>query len=716
MPERKFILEPKKSKGNQLLREVFFIKPFNASLSLAKSRSNLMDLRAFIHTQFLVFLFICLESTSACAFIHENDSPLIPYEVKFADVTFQLTDVTRYLIQTELKNIQADKKNLHQQLDKFNLFLPLVEPIFKEKSVPDDFKYLMIYDKFQASIERTTSFENGVFWCLDREKADDVDLIVNDQFDERKHLISATKGAAICFKRNQVLYRNWASTLFSHIADKKILNLLEINKKWAENPYILLDSPAYSAILQFLAYKIALEREFPSYKPNIKKIVYEYPYSKGKTLNKIALDLKVELETLSEYNKWLNTPRVPETDCKVLVVVPTERYSEIRVFAELSRKNAGLPVKDLGFPILKKNEKFVKGKSRGGVFYLINDREGLMADMCDSPVTMAYKAKISIERFVEFNDMKETDLLTIGQVYYIQEKSGKASVPFHVVREGETLWDISQLYGVRLANLLDFNRFETVQRLKRGRVIWLQSTRPKNKPVEYIEMPEEMAEIEEIVVAGRTKNIEKTQIQDTIKTLDVETLPKDIDLQVSQLSKEIEKEQSKVVDLNDEAVTKKEFSIEVEPSKLPLSQEIVKENQLQQALKIKEAVLAKSEELPNAMDLNAVPLSRDVRKENPNNNDLSKNADNQQVSVSVLSKEEQAVPKEKQNLSNNKPLSEGVGGNEENQIFLDHIVKKGETLFRISVKFNVAVSELWSLNNLASTILEEGKVLKIKRK
>ena len=656
-----------------------------------------------------------MERTDVLGFNHKKDYPLVPYEIKFADVTFQLTDVTRYLVQTELKNIQTNKGNLHLQLDKFNLFLPIVEPILREKSVPDDFKFLMIYNKYQSSVETSISLENDVYWCLDREKADDVDLIVNDQFDERKHFISATNGAVICFKRNQVLYRNWASTLFSHIADKKILNLLEINKKWAENPYILLDSPAYSAILQFLAYKIAIEREFPSYKPSIQKIVYEYPYSKGKTLNKIALDLKVDPETLFEYNKWLNSSSVPESDCKVLVIVPTERYSEIRTFAELSRK-IGLPAKDLGFPILKKIEKFAKVKSKGGVFYLINDREGLKADMCDSPVTMAYKAGISIERFVEFNDMKETDLLTIGQVYYIQQKLGKASVPFHVVREGETLWDISQMYGVRLSNLLDFNRFDSVQRLQRGRVIWLQATRPKNKPIEYIEMPEELAEVENIMVAVRTKNVEKTYLkQDTIKTAEVKSLPKDIDLSALQSSQEIEKEQPKLVNLNDVATTKKELLNEVNLTTLPPNQEIDKGNQQPLELKDKEVVSMKID-LPKEIQLNnSSPLVQAIKEEQSDNTSVPKSIDSQQVSKIDVKDEPQIITINGQNSTKNKVNAEEAGEREENNNFLEHTVKKGETLFRIAVYFDVVVAELWAWNNLTSTIVKEGTVLKIKR-
>ena len=50
------------------------------------------------------------------------ENPSIPYEVKFADVTFQLNDVTRYLIQTELNNVLSNRQHFQNQLEKFTLF------------------------------------------------------------------------------------------------------------------------------------------------------------------------------------------------------------------------------------------------------------------------------------------------------------------------------------------------------------------------------------------------------------------------------------------------------------------------------------------------------------------------------------------------------------------------------------------------------------------
>lgn len=616
-----------------------------------------MDLRAFKYTIAFVSLFTFLGNNNVFAAPHKTENPLVPYEVKFADITFQLNDVTRYLIQTELKNLQTNRQNIQNQLDKVALFLPVVEPILKEQNVPDDFKYLVSYNKYQSSIETNINLEAGVYWCLDKQKAEDVDLLMNNQLDERKHLIAATKGAAMCLKRNYVLYNNWGTTLFSHISDKKVLSLLEVSKKWSGNAYILLDSPAYLAILQFLAYKISIETEFPIYRPVIPKVVYEYPYSKGKTLNKISAELKVEPATLSEYNLWLMAKNVPDTDCQVLVIVPTNRYNEVRTFAELSRK-VGLPSKDLGFPVLKREETIVKKKevNKGGIFFNINDLKGVQAEMCDVVVTMAYKSDISIEKFVEYNDMKVTDLIHIGQVYYIEKKNSKASVPFHVVREGETLWDISQIYAVKLENLLEYNRLESVQRLQRGRIVWMQTTRPKNKPIEYIEMPDEFAAIEELISSAKLdERFQPIPVKDSIQV----------------------KESSPVVN-----------------NILPTNS------------------------VPKEVDLNSLPLSQEIRKEPSKTLNLPKSVDNKAVAINKETENKPLLKEERISLNDKKTPLEPVISKEENKQvnkYIYHTVRKDETLFRVSVNYNVSVENLWKLNNLSSTIIEVGTVLKVKR-
>ncbi len=622
-----------------------------------------MDLRAFRNIVCVNLLLGCWLSNNS--FASDIYLPVVPNEVKFANVTFQLNDVTKYLVLNEMKEILSNRQVLLNSLEKASLFFPIVEPILREQGVPDDFKFLVNYDKYQSSIEKNGIPESGVYWCLDRQKAEEVDLLINAQVDERKHLIVATKGAALCLKRNNILYNNWGATLYSLIAHRKIINQLEVNRKWAntsnnQNEYIALDSPAYMALLQFLAYKLVIEQEFPAFKPQVSKIVYEYPYSKGKSLNRISAELKVDLAVLNEYNPWLLVKTVPDTDCQILVVIPANRFNEVRVSSELSKKS-GIPTKDLGFPLLKKVNDKAKSKGKGGIFYKINNLDGIQAEMCDNAVTLAYKGDISINKFIEYNDIKENDLLQIGQVYYLEAKDSKASIPFHVVREGETLWSIAQIYGIKLENLLKYNRFETVQRLQRGRIIWLQATRPKNKAVEYINMPDELEAIDEMVRAESN-----TEFNDE----PVNNEPVKVDTVV----------------LTDKANTEaKETS-----------------NTRNSTSEVIEAVKEK--------ELNSSPLTR---KEETMNLNLQKTVDNSGLTPSVQKKNETgskstpSIAPQSTNTLKDKSTEQGK--------FLNHTVKKDDTLFRISVNYSVALEELWQLNNLSSNIVKPGVVLKIKR-
>jgi hypothetical protein len=55
----------------------------------------------------------------------------IPYEIKFGDVTFQLNEVSRYLMSQEVAAINKDAELKKEYLFKLSLYLPLIEPIIK---------------------------------------------------------------------------------------------------------------------------------------------------------------------------------------------------------------------------------------------------------------------------------------------------------------------------------------------------------------------------------------------------------------------------------------------------------------------------------------------------------------------------------------------------------------------------------------------------------
>ena len=94
---------------------------------------------------------------------------------------------------------------------------------------------------------------------------------IDNKIDERKNFFIATDGALKGFRRNNVLYNNWGTTLFAQLANRELINSLGIHKAWNGEKYVALDSPAYSSLLKFLAFKLVLENKFPRFKSKNKQ-------------------------------------------------------------------------------------------------------------------------------------------------------------------------------------------------------------------------------------------------------------------------------------------------------------------------------------------------------------------------------------------------------------------------------------------------------------
>jgi LysM repeat protein len=77
-----------------------------------------------------------------------------------------------------------------------------------------------------------------------------------------------------------------------------------------------------------------------------------------------------------------------------------------------------------------------------------------------------------------WNDMARDQKLDEGQVVYIQPKRNKSkAAEFHVAEAGETLWGISQRYGVKLDKLAKYNGVGIADAVQPGQKVWLRKPR-----------------------------------------------------------------------------------------------------------------------------------------------------------------------------------------------------------------------------------------------
>jgi len=79
-----------------------------------------------------------------------------------------------------------------------------------------------------------------------------------------------------------------------------------------------------------------------------------------------------------------------------------------------------------------------------------------------------------------YNEMESEFTLKPGQILYLQPKRDKAEAgkDIHIAKEGETMYMISQIYGVKIKKLYLLNRMEDGTEPEAGQKIWLRNTKP----------------------------------------------------------------------------------------------------------------------------------------------------------------------------------------------------------------------------------------------
>jgi len=92
--------------------------------------------------------------------------------------------------------------------------------------------------------------------------------------------------------------------------------------------------------------------------------------------------------------------------------------------------------------------------------YKHNGVRFIYAKSGDTYQSIANDIKLSEWQIRNYNDLKKKDKITGGQIIYIQAKKNKAKQSIHTVQPGETLYDISQIYAIKLKKLCKYNTLE----------------------------------------------------------------------------------------------------------------------------------------------------------------------------------------------------------------------------------------------------------------
>ncbi len=427
--------------------------------------------------------------------------PAVPDKIRFAGMQLDLTTTAQKKIQADVDALRRSERYFRMKLERVDLYMPLIEKAFREENVPDDFKYLVIQES--ALIGDAVSSANAIgYWQFKVPAALEVGLTINNAVDERMNIVNASHGAAKYLKKNNTaFFDNWLYALLAYnTGPGGALKITDKSQYGAKR--MKLDGRTHWYVLKFLAHKIAFENEI-SKDSNPHTELIAYAQGGGKTLGEIAAEFDLTEADLEPYNKWLKKKHVP-TDKAYYVVLPLKTdavHEELlasatkpnetepeKISPSTARSTTKIESESHRFPEIEKHT------SRKGTTILINGIPGTIALNGENLNKLAARTDVRAKKLQKYNDLdRKGARIAGGKPYYLKKKRNKAKTHYHVVEPGETLWSISQRFGMKQKKLMRNNRMKKAETVKPGRVLWLRFIRPRGYPVEYKELPKQEA-------------------------------------------------------------------------------------------------------------------------------------------------------------------------------------------------------------------------------
>lgn len=404
-----------------------------------------------------LFFSVCIQAVA--------QSPEVPHKLQFAGMTLTIRDDARREIQKDVDAITQSPKHFNIKAERARTYFPIIEKIFAEEGVPDDFKYLVIQES--ALIADAVSVSNAVgFWQFKEFTALEMGLRVDREIDERLNIASASRGAARYIKKNNFFFNNWIYALQAYqMGAGGVMQNVKDSQSGATNMEIT--SSTYWYVKKYLAHKVAYEGSVKG-QGQISLLTYEN--RNRKTLAELSKEISVDEEQLRTYNKWVKHGSIPD-DRMYLVMIPVQGEIPSNLAAVAVANTGALrdasKSKSATIQVVKPNVTRING------ILIVAAVQG------DSPAKIAARAAVDVSLFLKWNDISISDATPIGQHYLLGKKRARATEAYHKVLDGESLWSISQLYGVQLRKLRKYNRMKTDDVMP-GTMLWLASMRPKD--------------------------------------------------------------------------------------------------------------------------------------------------------------------------------------------------------------------------------------------
>ncbi|SMG33659.1 membrane-bound lytic murein transglycosylase D [Marivirga sericea] len=657
----------------------------------------------------------------------------VPARIEFANMDFRLTSGAIRDIQADVDALTRSEKYFQKKLERVDMYMPIIERIFKEEGLPEDFKYLVIQES--ALVSDAVSSSNAVgFWQFKEISGLENDLRIDRNVDERMNIVSSSRAAANYLKDHNKYFDNWAYALIAYQRGRGGAADV-IDERNFGNSKLKITSDTYWYLKKFLAHKIAFENTLGTSKPPY--YLKEIENAKGTTLKDISKEENVSVELLEEYNKWIRRGKIPN-DKNYTVIVPLSNLEKIEKLQNQKKTDLeNLPgnIDDSlqqNFPLVdqypSKSDRSIPHEVE------INGLDGIYAPAGYTVEKLAASAGVDEYKFRKWNDLKIREGLNTGKIYYLKRKRNRAKFYYHTVGKNENMWEISQKYGLKLKKLYRKNRMEPPQQPKTGRVLWLRHNRPSNVPVEYRNSPNYPTKEETDKRNPKVENKEQTgeiagqEYQSESPKVLNDSLAND-NISISTDSTDLDFEQGKNIS---NAPDKEHDSLLTSKKELNVAQDssLIKTGKISSSVQEETDTQIENDEFPQFDEKEFIDYS--IKKGDTffaianrfnmkistllNVNDLGIRDTLSIGQVIKVNKngysKENSIP-EKQEINSSATVNPAEQVIQKN---IEHRVTSGDTMYALAKKYNVSLKELMEWNNKEDYSLKQGELILIKQK
>ncbi|MBD2724278.1 LysM peptidoglycan-binding domain-containing protein [Hymenobacter armeniacus] len=403
--------------------------------------------------------------------------PSVPAAFDVAGLHLVLNPEAQRLVQQKADGLSRHQPSFQARVNQADAAFPIIDRVLREEGVPLDFRYLVLQES--ALIGDAQSVHEAVgYWQLKRETATGLGLVVNDEVDQRKHLVASTRAAARYLSQNNKALHNWLNALLSYNTGPNGVQPYTLPSDFDATEMAITEATS-PYVLMFLAHKLAFE-PFCGLNPAPALRLQEFPAVAGQTLEAQALALHADPAALATHNRWLLAAAVP-ADRAYTLVVPVGDVTQAAGIAANQRLQTNGEL--LAMPAVGTNTAEVR----------LNNLRALVALPGETTADLARRGHRRQGEFLRDNELKAFDVAVTGRPYFLERKRDVGPVEYHVLQPGESMFDVAQKYGMRQKAVLNKNRMARNEELRPGRLLWLQHTRPRETAVEYRSLAESVA-------------------------------------------------------------------------------------------------------------------------------------------------------------------------------------------------------------------------------